>query len=113
MKPYLPPYLLTVIPDTTFLDVTEIFGIDFDVYERLAAVPAVTVAADPVEKEPFVIVSTPLETEADAPEAEVTTVAGVTAVGVLVVHAVMSSAGIAVPAEAEPTDTVDAVTLVT
>ena len=78
-------------------------------YERLAELPGVTVAAGPVEKEPFVIVSTPLETEADAPEAEVTTVAGVTAVGVLVVQAVISSAEIAVPVDAEPIETVDAV----
>ena len=84
------------------------FGIERDVYERLAVVPGVTVAAVPVLKLPFVIVKTPFETAADAPEAEVTTVAGVTAVGVLVVHAVISSAEIAAPVDAEPIDTVEA-----
>ena len=68
-------------------------------YESEAAVPAVTVQLAPVEKLPFVRVNTPLDIAAVAPEADVTTVFEVTAVGVFVVHAVISSAAIAVPAE--------------
>ena len=84
-------------------------------------VPAVT--ESPVEKLPFVIVKTPFEIAALAPEALVTTVLAVTGVilvvlppvttvffvttvGVFAVQAVISSAEIAVPALADPTSPV-------